>query len=238
MTTTEQRPTAAARRPVSPSGSRRRCGRSSAATCRCGCAPGTAPRPGPPMRRWWAALARRRCAGCCGTRASSGPPRPTSPASSRSHGDLDDALTHVWSVGRRARRSPASTLAAALRPRAAYCARRRRGRARRPRRPSRRPGSAAGCTAAAGPGGDQPPLRPVQRVLLADPRPARWPTPRATGRPTTRRTRVEDAQRDKLDLVCRKLGLEPGHALPRRRLRLGFAVPARRRSTSARRSPA
>ena len=52
---------------------------------RCGCAPGTAPRPArvdAPAGR--AALAATRCAGCCGTRASSAPPRPTSPASSTS----------------------------------------------------------------------------------------------------------------------------------------------------------
>ena len=35
---------------------------------------------------------------------------------------------------------------------------------------------------------------------------------------------LADAQRAKLDLVCRKLGLEPGMRAPRRRLRVGFAV--------------
>ena len=49
---------------------------------------------------------------------------------------------------------------------------------------------------------------------------------------------LEEAQRAKLDLVCTKLGLEPGHADARRRLRLGLALAARRASTSAPRSPA
>ena len=45
--------TATARPPTAerlPTGSRRPCARSSAATCRCGCAPGTAPRPARPTR--------------------------------------------------------------------------------------------------------------------------------------------------------------------------------------------
>ena len=41
---TERRPDRRAE-PGVAHGSRRRCARSSAATCRCGCAPGTAPRP-------------------------------------------------------------------------------------------------------------------------------------------------------------------------------------------------
>ena len=61
----------------SPTGSPRRSGRSSAATCRCGCRPGTARWPGPPTRRSWCSAPSTRCAGCCGTRASSAPPRPT-----------------------------------------------------------------------------------------------------------------------------------------------------------------
>ena len=44
---------------------------------------------------------------------------------------------------------------------------------------------------------------------------------------------LEDAQRDKLDLVCRKLGLEAGHAAARRRLRLGIAEPPRGRRNTA-----
>ena len=39
---------------------------------------------------------------------------------------------------------------------------------------------------------------------------------------------LEQAQDDKFDLVCRKLGLQPGHAPARRRLRLGRHGPARR----------
>ena len=49
---------------------------------------------------------------------------------------------------------------------------------------------------------------------------------------------VEDAQRDKLDLVCRKLGLEPGRPPPRHRLRLGLALAPRRRAVTARTSSA
>ena len=47
---------------------------------------------------------------------------------------------------------------------------------------------------------------------------------------TTPDQSLVDAQRAKLDLICRKLDLEPGHAAARRRLRLGLADPARGRA--------
>ena len=49
---------------------------------------------------------------------------------------------------------------------------------------------------------------------------------------------LEDAQRAKLDLVCRKLGLEPGMTLLDVGLRLGLAVAARRRALRGTRSSA
>ena len=111
------RPPAGVARPAR----RRRCARSSAATCRCGCGPGTAPRPGRSTRRWSSCARPTPCAGCCGTRASSAPPRPTSPASSRSDGDLDAALTHAFAVAPRARAGRRT--AVARRAVAARCAR-------------------------------------------------------------------------------------------------------------------
>ena len=73
---------------------------SSAATCRSGCAPGTAPRPARRTRRWWSCARPTPYAACCGTRASSAPPRPTSPASSTSPATSTQALTHAFAVGR------------------------------------------------------------------------------------------------------------------------------------------
>ena len=73
--------------------------------------------------------------------------------------------------------------------------------------------------------GDPPPLRRLQRVLRDGPRPVDdlhlrvFPTEDAT---------LEEAQDDKYDLVARKLGLQPGHAAARRRLRLGRHGPPRR----------
>ena len=61
--------------------------------------------------------------------------------------------------------------------------------------------------------GDQPPLRPVQRLLRAAARRDDGLLLRLLDRPTTRRTTSGEAQRDKLDLVCRKLGLGPGSTL-------------------------
>ena len=100
MTTTEMPATGPRPAPAWRGGSRRRCARSSAATCRSGCAPGTARRPGRPTRREVVLRSPDAYAGCSGTRASSAPPRPTSPASSTSHGDLAAALTHVFAVAR------------------------------------------------------------------------------------------------------------------------------------------
>ena len=51
-----------------------------------------------------------------------------------------------------------------------------------------------------------------------------WPSPDAT---------LEDAQATKYELVCRKLGLRPGHAAARRRLRLGRHGACTRRGTTA-----
>ena len=45
---------------------------------------------------------------------------------------------------------------------------------------------------------------------------------------------LADAQRAKLDLVCRKLGVEPGDAPPRHRLRVGIASAPRGAASSAR----
>ena len=108
--------------------------------------------------------------------------------------------------------------------------------------PAGRPGVAGAdprpaAQRAARPARDQPPLRPLQRVLLADPRASRWPTPAATTTDDPTYS-LEEAQRDKLDLVCRKLGLEPGHARCSTSAAAGARCPCTPPSTSARRSPA
>ena len=55
----------------------------------------------------------------------------------------------------------------------------------------------------------------------------RWSTRAPTGTPEPERRPWSDAQRDKLDLVCRKLGLRTRAAAARRRLRLGLDGAAR-----------
>ena len=149
----QSRPPAAEvdRRPASRSGSRRRCAPSSAATCRCGCGPGTAPRPGRSTRRWSSCARPTPYAGCCGTRASSAPRRPTSPASSTCRGRrLGPRRRADPRVLGRARARADRRAAVAGRPRARGP---RRGRSasaplgRPPAAPARRRASAAGCTA-------------------------------------------------------------------------------------------
>ena len=61
------------------------------------------------------------------------------------------------------------------------------------------------------------PLRHRQRPLHEDARPAHGLHLRLL----EERTTLAEAQEAKLDLVCRKLGLQPGHARARSRLRLG-----------------
>ena len=93
---------------------------------------------------------------------------------------------------------------------------------------------ADGCTACAATAASiAPPLRPVQRLLRADPRPAHGVLVRLLDAPTPPDYTLDDAQRDKLDLVCRKLGLRAGDAAARRRLRLGLAVACTPPSTTA-----
>ena len=212
--------------------------RSSAASCRCGCGRGTAPRPARPTPRSWSCARPTRCAGCSGTRASSAPPRPTSPASSTSTAtSTPPSPTPSRSARERGlsgvRPTPRAlvdalrTAAGARRPRAAACRRRRRqarlsGRLHSLARDRQR---------------DQPPLRPLQRVLRADPRPAHGLLLRLL-RPTTRRTPLEDAQRAKLDLVCRKLGLGRRACGCSTSAAAGARCRCTPPSTSARRSPA
>ena len=171
MTTTEQRP----RPTVSPS--RRRAPArdalrpSSAASCPCGCAPGTAPRPvrsTRPLVELRSPDAVRRLLWHPG---ELGAAQAYVTGEIEVHHDLDDALTHVWSVA-------AERGLAGVRPRPA----RSRARSARPStsarsaRPPRLPASQARVrgrlhSKLRDRRGDQPPLRPVQRVLLADPRP-------------------------------------------------------------------
>ena len=213
--TTPSAPDAAATDGVAGTGWPRRVRPSSAATCPSGCAPGTAPRPARPTRPLVVLRTARRPA-----------PAAVAPGRARRRPGLRDRRARRR--GRPRRRPPPRLAVARERGLAGRRPRRRRARdgacvgAARARRASasRRapPASQARITGRLHSRGrdrarDQPPLRPLQRLLRADPRPARWPTPAATARRRPRRTPLEDAQRDKLDLVCRKLGLEPGMRL-------------------------
>ncbi len=118
-------------------------------------------------------------------------------------------------------------------------------RARAPRRRRRVPASArAGRRSAparppaqqgARRGRDRAPLRRLERLLPHVLGPsmtyscAVWSSPDVT---------LEDAQAAKYELICRKLGLRPGHAPARRRLRLGRHGRCTRRGTTASRPSA
>ncbi len=86
------------------------------------------------------------------------------------HHDLDDALTHVWSVAGRARPGRRTPLARRVRAGAARGRRRRRARQGAAAAGLAGPRAWPAAQQAARPPRDQPPLRPLQRVLLADPR--------------------------------------------------------------------
>ena len=123
-------------------------------------------------------------------------------------GDLLDGFRRVWQRPRAGRRSPRlgrrqprwPGTADGLRPRAWSAeAARAAGDA----------GAAARTAALATPrpGRHRPPLRPVERLLRPHPRPAHGLLLRVLHEDDPSYT-LEDAQRDKLDLVCRKLGLD------------------------------
>ena len=80
-------------------------------------------------------------------------------------------------------------------------------------------------------GRDRAPLRRVERLLPAGARPVDDVLVRGVRDAPTRRSRPR--RRAKYELVCRKLGLQPGHAAARRRLRLGRHGDARRASSTA-----
>ena len=86
---------------------------------------------------------------------------------------------------------------------------------------------------------DRPPLRPVQRLLRAPARPADGLLLRLLDAGSRRRpTASPTPSATSSTSICRKLGLRPGHAAARRRLRLGVARSCTRRSTTACASPA
>ena len=107
--------------------------------------------------------------------------------------------------------------------------------ARRPTRPAARPAAQHRPR----PGRDQPPLRPVQRVLRAAPRRRRWPTPAATGparrpgvRPGGRAARQARPDLPQARPAARRCGCSTSAAAGAR------CRCTRRASTTARRSPA
>ena len=84
---------------------------------------------------------------------------------------------------------------------------------------------------------DQPPLRPVQRLLRADPGRVDGVLHAATGRPTTRRTRSPTRSATSSTWSATS-SASARDAAARRRLRLGFAVACTPPSTTASRSSA
>ena len=157
---------------------------------------------------------------------------------SRSTTTSTTALTHVWSRRRGAR--PRRRTPLARRPSCAPCG--PPSTSARSGKAPRLPDSQARVrgrlhSKLRDRRGDQPPLRPVQRVLLADPRPVDGVLLRllALRRPVVHpRRRAARQARPGLPEARPRTG----HALPRRRLRLGLALAARGASTTAPRSPA
>ena len=144
-------------------------------------------------------------------------------------GDLDEALTHAFAVGRERGLSGGRPLRAGAARRGAH---RRRARRARPAaggarvagpdpRPAAQPGCATGSAIS-----HHYDLSNEFYALILEPQMA-YSCGYSLDDPTYS---LEEAQHAKLDLVCRKLGLEPGHDPARRRLRLGLAVAARRRA--------
>ena len=176
-----------------------------------------------------------RCGGCCGTRASWGWRGRSSRVSSTSRATSPRACPGSGSS--RAPRTSAALRLVRRRQCSTPSGWRVRLGARGAAAEAARVGGPAVRRAAhppPGPRRDRPPLRPVQRLLRVPARPAdglllrlldagrrrrptAWSTPSATSSTS----------------ICRKLGLKPGHAAARRRLRLGVAARARGDSTTA-----
>ena len=122
--------------------------------------------------------------------------------------DLESALTHAFAVGAERGLSGVRLSPRALRRRDPHRRRPRRARPARRHRPPRRPGSRDGCTAWPATGrsiSHHYDLSNEFYSLILEPQMAY-----SCGYHATPETSLEDAQRAKLDLVCTKLGLEPG----------------------------
>ena len=155
---------------------------------------------------------RARCGACCGAPTSSGWPGPTSPVTSTS-----TATSPTASAGSGRSRAGRSTASACSAPTGCEAV----GTGAAPRRV--RPAAAPPASEArihgrlhsrrARPGRHRPPLRPVERLLRARARRAHGLLVRRTTLATRRTTSLADAQRAKLELRVRKLGLRPGMRL-------------------------
>ena len=173
---------------------------------RCACGPGTAPPPARSTRRHVvAAQPRRAAAVCLRAPASWVWRRPTSPARSTWR-ETWRRLRRIWTRPSRGSRTPARLGPGTRRERVRAVAQARRVRSAA-RAARSRPGCAASCT----------PCR-RDRAAIAHHYDLSNDFYALHARPimayscaylpaTHRRTRSSDAQRDKLDLVCRKLGL-------------------------------
>ena len=155
---------------------------------------------------------RARCGACCGAPASWGSRGRSSRVSWTVEGDVAEGLSPVLDAGERttpargsARRRCSPPPALALRLGAVGPGR---------GRPRRRPASTAGCTPAAATGPRSPTTTTSPTTSTPSCSTRRWPTPARywTQEPSPSYGLV-DAQRDKLDLICRKLALRPGMRL-------------------------
>ena len=204
-----------------------------ASTCRSASAPGTAARPARPTGRSLVVRSRRALRRLLWAPGELGLARAYVTGDIDVEGDLADGfragagswLAHGDPASAASSSAPASVAEACRSARPLGSARS----ARAPKPPAVR-GEAARRLHSRGarPRGDLAPLRPVQRLLPAAAR-------RDDGVLVARTSRdagqsLADAQRAKLDLICRKLDLRAGDATARRRLRLGLADPARRRA--------
>ena len=204
--------------------SRPPCLRSSVASCRSASPRGTAAWPDRTTHRRSSSARRRRVRRLLWHPGELGAAQAYVTGELDVEGDLDAALTHVWNVAADrglsgVRPGPALLANRCVWPRTSASSDRLR-----PRRTAR-PCSAAGCTAAARPPGDPPPLRPLQRVLRADPRPAHGVLVRVLAVGRRRVHRGGRAARQARAGLPQGRSRSSGDAVPRRRLRLGLAHP-------------
>ena len=200
-----------------------------ASSCRCDCGPGTAARPARPAARSLVIRSRRALRRLLWAPGELGLARAYVTGDIDVDGDLADGFRRVWRLARSPSGRPASRSGCAAGS-AAVGAATRLGALGRAADATGHRGPAARTAAhrVARPGRDRAPLRPVQRLLRAAARRARWPTRRRTSPHAGSVARRRPARQARPHLPQARPAA--GHAAARRRLRLGIADPARGRA--------